>query len=683
MGSWVKRPDTWVFGIPNFTGMYTYFEDLQENGGPMERRKHALWTRASAEVAKDIGKLEVPENIENANQFLSLIAESERAKEIKMIRTFCKQTGQSFPILESYLQSPSTIADNLDEFYSVLTAAINKARRGTEEYHKELLRIKQNLNDSTRTLKNYKEDDYRYRLIGDMESFIRRITGNFVVSKETPNSFASQVQSLTLRILKKMNIAQQISSGEDFVAIAASTLIEVERQVQKELDIELNQGYDARKKLDEQIDKKILKKIEDRYTDIASKAKLAESPVEKALNNVNGDEFNRIIANAKDILNIKTEIKTENEIAKLKDTIRKRDARARQKNQEIANIRSQIMDMIHSDELNLISFKVEGSELSKHGNIYELIESIFQDGFKVSGNMATDIITYKLGWNIQQDNAQLAELSETISKIYTEAYSELQSLPKDEIRNTQTILSNMNKKIDQLIKESEKQMRDLKEKLNLDDIFIFHESLKLSSSAETGRNKHGGGFQGRKMSIMSYIDALYTMQDSFSFPLDRASLGFLALNLVPRAVAEDQKDVLEQYLSIYAGMVMFDDLANMAQEAVTMINAFSSSTSGRAIQIHLYNLNGIYVPASMILSYLSDAVNETTAQITANAAAKAHITTKPNEKYGAYLSLRNSGQPYNLSPETWAEVAANSASKTQVSITFLASFKAFIEKLGF
>jgi hypothetical protein len=56
-------------------------------------------------------------------------------------------------------------------------------------------------------------------------------------------------------------------------------------------------------------------------------------------------------------------------------------------------------------------------------------------------------------------------------------------------------------------------------------------------------------------------------------------------------------------------MVMFDDLANMAKEAVSMINAFSPS--GKIMQIHLYNLNGIYVPASMILSYISDAVDTT------------------------------------------------------------------------
>ena len=101
MGSWVKRPNNWHYGIPNFAGLYTYFSQLQENGGPAEKRKHFLWARASAEVKKDMEALQSPKNLDRANQFLSLVAESERAKEINMIRTCCKQTGQQFPILKA------------------------------------------------------------------------------------------------------------------------------------------------------------------------------------------------------------------------------------------------------------------------------------------------------------------------------------------------------------------------------------------------------------------------------------------------------------------------------------------------------------------------------------------------------------------------------------------------------
>lgn len=677
MGSWVKRPDSWYFGIPNFTGLYTYFKELTESGGALETRKHKLWERAKAETDKNIKALSMPENLNKANQFLSLVAESERAKELNMIRTFCKQTGKNFPILAPYLDNPLLIETNIDEFYTGLTAAINEARKGSKNYYTELLRIQQNIKDTNRYLGTYKADDYRYRLNEDINSFLNRITGNFKVG-DTANSYAQQVQSLTLRILEKMNIGKQLMSGEDFSAIAAATLIDVERQVQQALD-EDRESYESRKKLDNEIDKKILDKIEERYSKIASKAEIAESPVEKALSNINSDEFIRIVNNAKDILNIKTSIKTENEIKRLNDRIRQRDKRAKEKNKSIYEIRQQVKDLTASKQLNLITFQIEGSATSQHGNVYELVESIFQDGYKVSGNMATDIITYSLGWNIQQDNTVLASLSNEIGQIYTNAYTQLQKFSDNEIQDTRKILENMNKEINDLVKEAEKQMQKLGN-LDLDNMFVYHESLKLSSSAETGRNANKGGFSGRKMNIMSYIDSLYTMSDSINLPIDRTALGFLALNLVPGAVAESQKNPIEHYLSLYAGMVMFDDLANMAEEAVSMINTFSSK--GRIMQIHLYNLNGIYVPASMMLSFLSDAVNETASQITDNAAATATISTQSNDTYAKYLSERQKQGHYSLTPATWQAVAQESASNTKISITFLASFKAFIDKLS-
>jgi len=97
-------------------------------------------------------------------------------------------------------------------------------------------------------------------------------------------------------------------------------------------------SYIDRRKLDAKITD-VLDKVEQHYTDIASKAEIAESPVEKALSNINGAEFDRIVKNAKDILNIETSTKSASEIDKLNNKIRKRDERAKQKNKNIYEIR--------------------------------------------------------------------------------------------------------------------------------------------------------------------------------------------------------------------------------------------------------------------------------------------------------------------------------------------------------
>ena len=173
--------------------------------------------------------------------------------------------------------------------------------------------------------------------------------------------------------------------------------------------------------------------------------------------------------------------------------------------------------------------------------------------------------------------------------------------------------------------------------------------------------------------------------EQFTFPIDYDTFAFLALNLGSNAVAAEALDPLEQYLSLFAGLVMFDDIGNMAKEAMEKVNL----TSGPSVkQIHLYNLNGIYVPASMVLSYVSDAVKAANLFIDQGHAAQATITAPSSNK--AYESWKSevqktpSGNVHSigeLRPEHWQAVGAESASSTKVKITFLAAFKDFIRSL--
>lgn len=156
-------------------------------------------------------------------------------------------------------------------------------------------------------------------------------------------------------------------------------------------------------------------------------------------------------------------------------------------------------------------------------------------------------------------------------------------------------------------------------------LFIYHESLKLSSQAETRAH----AFKGRTMSILSYIAALDSMNTGLNSRTDTANvvdtneLEFLAYNLFPGSAGDIAgiKGPLERYFSIFAGMLMFDDIANMTTEAVQEVQ--SLSTFQRVEQIHLYNLNGVYVPASLILSSMYHAMQDIATELEADMAAKA------------------------------------------------------------
>ena len=238
---------SWRFGIPDFIGNYTYMKDLGNVGHNVPiaaARKLALLAMANGKVQLSLDALTDMKNIQAANNFIASVAESERGKEIAAVRAFCQETGKTFPALQPYLNNPNMIYTDPDGFYIQLTNALNEARKGTQDYLNELRRIKSNIEEQGRTLANYKADDYRYRLNGDISSFLNRLRGRYNKIQDE-SGYALKVQNMVMRILDKMNIGAQVASGEDFAAIASAVLIEVEQQVQKEIDEQINKDETA------------------------------------------------------------------------------------------------------------------------------------------------------------------------------------------------------------------------------------------------------------------------------------------------------------------------------------------------------------------------------------------------------------------------------------------------------
>lgn len=622
-------------------------------------------------VNKNINCLNDLQEIQKANSFLEKVATSERNKEIAVIKSYCQQTGKQFPILQPYLNNPDMIYQNPEEFYAALTAAINEARKGTKNYLAELKRIKSNIEEKDRTLQDYKAEDYRYRLSGDISSFLNRLRGKYVdVSNE--DSFSLKVQQLVMRILEDQNIPERISSGEDFAAIASAVLVEVEQKVQEKIDDKLNKTKKDKDLAQSKYIDEILDEVEKEYLNSFLKEKNKQTPVQKALLDLKGLDFIRITNNAKKILGLKT---TSLEGINLEKTIQKLDKKDKNnKNNSIRAIRQSIRkNILLKTNLNFLEFSISGSANTKHGTIYEFIESML--GEKVRGNVGVDILTYTFNWELRQNTQAIDELLSNMGESLSSVLDSEEMDKPSNIRDLRNTLYRANKEISKLIEETEKQISSLEE-FKDKDVFVFHESLKLYSSVETGRGPHSG-FSGRSMNILSYIDYLSTAAEiGTSGSIDRTGLGFLALNLGPGAVAEDFKSPLEKYFSIYAGMIMFDDLANMAEEAVSQINT-AEVIGGKVRQIHLYNLNGIYVPASMLLSYVSDTVKGASQSLATGTAAEAVITVPSS--ISAYEDWQSSNK--HLNPAIWQQVAAESASNTKVKIIFLQTFKNFIERL--
>ena len=678
----------WLFGIPDFSlaQRFTLFNDLADTAHNVplaKKKKEDLYAAGVAAANSAMSMLDSEMALTDAMTFLQNIAISERNKEIALIKEYAKQLNKDFPFLDKF-NSPEAILNDPDTFYEELTAAINEARQGTKQYLTELYRIQSNIKEQERTLANYKQDDYRYRLVNDLESFLRRLNGSFGLGGQVDeHSFSIKIQNMVMRILKHCNITGRIQNGEDFAAIAAATLTDVERLVQEEVDKEIRNN--DKKKDIALISDEVLDQIEQRYLRQIEANDEGNSPVQKALNNITSIDFRRVTQNAKELLGIKmgvTSKRLEQRAKNISNLTKSRSKKSKTVRQAIKDLRQSIKRNPHlENDLMSMTFSISGSAQTKHGTVYELINSL--GGVNIKANAATDVINYSIRFDLKRNDAFYDQLIGNISsEISSMVLNQNDNTPSN-VKDIRDALDEMNQSISNLIEAAEEQQKKI-ENTNLDQMFIYHESLKLYSSVETGNSKDKG-FHGRSMNILSFIDFMDSAAvDGFSLAISHNLMSFIALNLMPNAVAAQLKDPLESYFSIFAGLLMFDDVRNMALEAAKLANY-----SGSIKQIHLYNLNGIYVPASMVLSYVSDAVTAASTYVSDGIAAKATISVpSSNASYESWKvgeAHGDSGRNYarnELRPEHWEAVAAESASSTTVTITFLAAFQDFINKLS-
>ena len=448
--------------------------------------------------------------------------------------------------------------------------------------------------------------------------------------------------------MNEMHLAERIASGEDFIAIGSIILTDLEQQAQQYLDNymkKIGKNGATFEDLSDDIFNEIKNtylagiKTNNPYTKI-------QQMLLESLNDIEDSILKTPMTNTKTILNLKPKLQQAQNIT----------GRTTEKNKilekELDNLRDYIKNNKQlNDSLYTITF-TQGSSRGAHGDINELIESMIT-GTKVRGNVATDLITYVFKYDIQR-NKELDETTMLMAEKLSSIADYLSTQKDTDTRELTPILNDVNKTLRETIDGLDKSLQ----KTNPDEkLYITHETLKLSSRAERGFEFHG-----RSMSIFSYISYLCSANINGINIGNEQLLQFIAYNLIHGAAADNMTGPLEKYFSMFAGLLMFDDVQNMAIEATQ--NLSSVDNNKHVLQIHLYNLNGLYIPSSMILYHVRNELNNIATLATSNLGAQAHISfnadTSPNKDY----VLRAAG-----------------AKKTKVNITFLGGFTNLINNL--
>ena len=234
---------------------------------------------------------------------------------------------------------------------------------------------------------------------------------------------------------------------------------------------------------------------------------------------------------------------------------------------------------------------------------------------------------------------------------------------------TQSHFQEINEKIREAYLNIDKELQIISEEnAKLENAFILHTSVK--DYMTTGRGDSFSGFQGGTYQGLDIMDSIATLSEVGFSSADIEWLKVCLLNTAEAAVGAGNKESLETYLSIFASMLLFDDGALIAQQASNNLALSNLDV------LHLFMLNGIYVPASYIMKTI--AIKLSNAAEDATKAIKTTISPG-SVNFSAELAELTKQEVWNY--HRWEAIRETQIAAMKVRIDFLASFKDLINNL--
>ena len=212
----------------------------------------------------------------------------------------------------------------------------------------------------------------------------------------------------------------------------------------------------------------------------------------------------------------------------------------------------------------------------------------------------------------------------------------------------------------------------------LKNSFIIHESVKDYVTTNNLSSSYSGfhGFESGSWKGEDLINAIDGMASMAGEQIDKNMIANVLLNLTPAAVGEENVEYFKRYLAMFIVMLSFDDGYTMIEQA--MMNMPKTTTN----VIHLFNLNGIYVPSSAVLRLIASSFR-TIVEDASDLDEIANISIGTgNLNFREYIDslVNEDGSPmYGYS--RWDSVASEQMKQITVTIKMLNNFRDIVMAL--
>lgn len=613
-------------------------------------------------------------SIINALKFLQKIIENERKKETLFISYIQKETGKTSPStaedwkdyvlsFQEELQIGNQNLKILQNEYETLKSNTTASHRTTikedkikHHYDRAILEITEYTKDALNSVVNFLKGDFRYTKGKVIISYILQKYGADLIqldigenkSKVTLNP--SQVSSLMVGISQILIEAFFTNRLNNFFKNPEGTF---NKDLTHNFSNEMEQILQNDQIIDEQIKNMITKAKQLPFiTDnISRNYKIPEKT------SFDEKKFSSIASNFQESDNI---IETANK--------------------ELRNVVSLFNGIDFQPTIELISNQANLAELSSS------LKQVIIGGLSLNTGASKakpDNIIAKIVIKPPEDPRQIRIVNKTLELINQKMLTLSNTLKQT---NTVEYYKEQNKNWAKTADGIEKLLNYLKEKYDiLGHCFLIEDSTKNYTSLETpGDLKHG--FEGGSLgaNISDQIGKIAALQNGYLITTDEANwLITAAINCGANLIGAHIKESLENYLSAFATILLFDDQQQIANEITDnyIKNIDNSQTS--VTRLHLFSLNNGYYPLSFVLQLTYEKLMKLYGLLdselnpnTGNHGAKVTISgfIDPDNYYPP-------NKKNNLEINSWESLSQVAQNNVKMSVIFLSNFASLVSSL--
>lgn len=619
----------WYPSSADKENLYVYLNTLQtDNPG--------LYSAAQALVkANNSQEFENEARIETALEFLNLAAENELQKELNFL---------SSKFDSSIL---SEIMDGNGINYPKMIAKINEANKTLDKYQAELeyeinrfnkvqaSKERKKVDGKIKTVYNIGEGSHSYtqRIGSYIQATLRQLTD---LSQEKEEKVTQICRNVLIKLINKTNAL----NGLDITQV--STILGLaQAQIMPLLEKEFQEG-----RLSTQSGKPSSKKIEEFITQDESYKRLLSNSLEGL----------QSIAN-----NILKKFGVFD-----KDKQRSDYENARKNCEKATNNIKEIINSSSNTSRNRAVKKIMKFSPFKDGAVrLDIKFNSSNTGkameYKVANEIKNSIVVGDKGGKIDVSSFLIGDFDIGLSikeGPINDILSSITSKTQSDFEGAGKSFETAYKELNNFLEKQRQSNSDIK------NSFILHTNVKDYYATAIDGFK---GFKGGIYNGLQIFDSLEALAGAGFGEADIQWLKACAVNTSKSAVGASIKSSLEEYLSIFATMLLFDDGVTIAKE--TAANAQASFQPLNVL--HLFNVNGFYVPSSYLLRELHARLTDAANNLSANKIVKVKI--EPGsvnfQKELDYLYIN-----YVFKSERWRQIRNIQINAMAVKIYFLRNF---------